>query len=457
MQTEDLILANLIHNEDYARKVLPYLEEDYFHDPADKVVFNLTKAYVDKYNSFPSKEALFIELQNVDGLNEGVYKASQAKIGVYERTEDKEVKWLVDTTEKFCQDKALHNGILESIRILDGGSKRGKGEIPELLQKALGVSFDTSVGHSYFDDWEDRFDFYHRKEVKVSTGLHYLDLVMDGGPPGKTLNVIMAPTGVGKSLVMGHLAQHSMMEGKNVLYITLELADKQIGKRIDANILDTLISDVGKKTDKQSFGKKLNSFRTKTIGALEIVEYPATACSAHTIRNLLNELKLKKKFVPDVIFLDYLNLCASSRIKMGGTVNSFGYIKAVAEEIRGVAQEFDVPIWTATQTNRSGWNNTDIDLDNTSESFGLPMTADFMIAVMLPPDMEGMDQYLFKQLKNRYGDVNRYKRFVVGVDKPKMRLYDVEQSGQEDLGGDVSAKQDDQTSKFDMDKFSDWK
>lgn len=436
MQIDDIILANLIHNEAYGRKVLPHLVEEYFHSKSDKIVFNLAKTYIDKYNKFPSKEALIIELQAKDGLDESIFKETQEKLATYPSSTAHDAEWLHDKTEEFCQNQACHNGVLEVIQILDGTSKLGRGAMIEIMQKALSVSFNTDIGHDYFEDFDKRWEYYTRKEARVRTGLEYLDKVMNGGPPPKTLNVIMAPTGVGKSLVMSHLASTALMDGKNVLYITLELSKEEVSKRMDANLLNIPISDI-EKMPKEKVERKLKSVKEKTVGKYIVQEYPATSCTAHTIRHLLQELKLKKKFVPDVVFLDYLNLCSSSRVKMGGTVNSYNLIKAVAEEIRGIAQEFGFPIWTATQTNRSGWENSDIGMENTSESFGLPMTADFMIGAMQPPDFKAQGLYLFKQLKNRYGDPNRYEKFVVGVDKPFMRLFDASEESQNKIAPNV--------------------
>lgn len=429
---EEVILSNLAHNEEYARKVLPFLREEYFGDSSHRLTYKLVSDYINKFNGLPSKEALLIELTNTSGLSEAAYKGSSSIIESLKR-DDSGMEWLVQNTEKFCQDKALYNAVSKSIQIMDGSAKNvDKGAIPHILQEALAVTFDTSVGHDYLEDKDSRYDFYHKKEARLPFDLAYMNEITSGGIPRKTLNIILAGTGVGKTMFMCHCAAGNLVLGKNVLYITMEMAEQEIAKRIDANLLNTNLDELAL-MPRESYRKKVEKLKEKTVGKLIIKEYPTASASTHHFRALLNELSLKKNFVPDVIYIDYLNICSSSRIKAGSQVNSYTLIKSIAEEIRGMAVEFGVPIISATQTTRTGYSSSDVDLTDTSESFGLPATADFMIALISTDELADMNQVMVKQLKNRYGDPNKNKRFIVGVDRAKMKFYDVEQGAQENL------------------------
>lgn len=429
---EEVILSNLAHNEEYARKVLPFLREEYFGDSSHRLTYKLVSDYINKFNGLPSKEALLIELTNTSGLSESAYKGSSSVIESLKRDESG-MEWLIENTEKFCQDKALYNAVSKSIQIMDGSAKNvDKGAIPHILQEALAVTFDTSVGHDYLEDKDARYDFYHKKEARLPFDLAYMNEITSGGIPRKTLNIILAGTGVGKTMFMCHCAAGNLVLGKNVLYITMEMAEQEIAKRIDANLLNTNLDELAL-MPRESYRKKVERLKENTVGKLIIKEYPTASASTHHFRALLNELSLKKNFVPDVIYIDYLNICSSSRIKAGSQVNSYTLIKSIAEEIRGMAVEFGVPIISATQTTRTGYSSSDVDLTDTSESFGLPATADFMIALISTDELADMNQVMVKQLKNRYGDPNKNKRFIVGVDRAKMKFYDVEQGAQENL------------------------
>ena len=432
MRTEHLILKNLITDEDYARRSLPYLKQEYFQDVNERVIYEEIDNFITKFNSLPSREALTIEINNRSNLNDNQFTEIAKYVSDLKSDEKDDREWLVETTEKFCQEKAIYNAIMESIQIIDGDGKRDKGSIPSLLSDALAVSFDPNVGHDLFDNSDARFDFYHRVEERIPFDLEYLNKITQGGVPKKSLNIILAGTGVGKSLAMCHMASANLLEGKNVLYITLEMAEEKIAERIDANLLNVKLDEL-KELPKNVYDKKMDRVRNKTTGKLIVKEYPTAAANVGHFRHLINELKLKKQFKPDIIYIDYLNICASSRIKMGGSVNTYTYIKSIAEELRGLSVEQNVPIWSATQTTRSGYSNSDVSLEDTSESFGLPATADFMIAIIATEELSNLNQVLVKQLKNRYGDPNTNKRFVLGIDRSKMRLYDVEQSAQEDL------------------------
>lgn len=457
-KTELMILTNLLHDENYARRTIPYLKDEYFDDHAEKIVYKEIDAFITKYNSLPTREALIIELDGKGNLNDETFSRCAALIGdLNEDTSDK--NWLVDTTEKFCQEKALYNSIMKSIQILDGkDSKMDKGMIPELLSDALAVSFDPNIGHDLFEDSNSRFDFYHRVEERIPFDLEYLNKITKGGLPKKSLNVILAGTGVGKSLAMCHMACANLLLGKNVLYITMEMAEEKIAQRIDANMLNITVDNL-LELSKDMFETKIAKARGKTSGKLIIKEYPTASAGSGHFRHLLNELRLKKSFVPDIIYIDYLNICTSSRIKANAQVNSYMLIKAIAEELRGLAVEFNLPIVSATQTTRSGYGNSDVELTDTSESFGLPATADFMMALITSEQLEDLNQLMIKQLKNRYGDPSYHKRFVVGVDRAKMRLYDVEQSAQEDLiddhanGGGKRKKPEKDVPLFDKSEF----
>jgi replicative DNA helicase len=429
---EQTILSHLIENEEYGRKVVAFLKEEYFHDQADRQLFALIDSHVKKYNSFPTKEILYIDLQNSNNLNEQQYNDIKNKISSLTIDPTTDIKWLFDKTEQFCQDKAVYNAIRQSIKIIDDDSQLTKAAIPKILQDALQVSFDTNIGHNFLDDADDRYDTYHTKEKRIDFNLEYLNKITQGGLPPKTLNCWIGSTGTGKSLVMCHMAAYNLMCNRNVLYITLEMAEERIAQRIDANLLDVTVSDI-MHMSKVDYLKKMSKLKETTKGRLIIKEYPtASAGSAH-FRHLLNELNIKKNFMPDIIYIDYLNLCTSSRIKPGSQANTYTYVKSIAEELRGLAVEFNLPIVTATQSNRSAMNASDMGLENTSDSIGLPMTVDFMMALISTEELEELGQLMFKQLKNRYGDPSLYKRFVVGVDKSKMRLYDVDSSQQEDI------------------------
>lgn len=427
---ERTILSGLIGNDDYARKVLPFLTKEYFDDFSERQLYQTIHEYVEQYNGLPTKEALRITLDENDRVNEDTFKAISDIIGELQYDEKTDLEWLIDKTEKFCQDKAIYNAVRESISVLDGADEnKDKGSIPEMLAEALGVSFDNSVGHDFLEDSESRYEFYHRKEDRVPFDLELMNKITKGGLARKSLSIALAGTGVGKTLFMTHCASANLMEGKNVLYITMEMAEEKIAERIDANLLDVTL-DTLKEMPKDVYEKKMNRVKKKTTGKLIVKEYPtASAGSAH-FRHLINELRLKKNFHPDIVYIDYLNICMSSRIRMGANVNSYTLIKAIAEELRGLAVECNVPIMSATQTTRSGYTSSDIGLEDTSESFGLPATADFMMALISTEELETLGQLMIKQLKNRWGDLNTLKRFVVGIDRSKMRLFDVEESAQ---------------------------
>ena len=429
---ERTTLSNLIYNENYARKVLPFIKSTYFDEREDRIIFEEISNFVDKYQKIPTQTSLEIEVGERKDLNETEHKKV---VDIIQALSPIEVgfEWLVDTTEKFCKDKAIYNAIVEGISIIDGKDKnRGADAIPNILTDALAVCFDNAVGHDYFDDSEKRFDFYHRVEERIPFDLDFFNKITKGGLPTKTLNIALAGTGVGKSLFMCHMAANCMSQGKNVLYITLEMAEERIAERIDANLMNVSMEDLHD-LPKNMFDSKIESIAKKTNGKLIIKEYPtASAHSAH-FRGLIKELAIKRSFKPDMIFIDYLNICASSRLKGASNVNSYTYIKSIAEELRGLAVECDVPIMSATQTTRSGFTSSDLGLEDTSESFGLPATADFMFALISNEELEGLNQIVVKQLKNRYNDPTVNKRFVLGIDRSKMRLYDVENKEQEDL------------------------
>ena len=449
---EDTILTNLIFNEEYTRKVLPFLKDEYFGTRSDKIIFSQIYDFVNKYNNLPTKETLIIELNTRKDINEEEFKAIKTTIAGLNPVEA-DLEWLFDTTEKFCKDKAVNNAVLNGIKILDGKDKKRTPEaIPSILSEALAVSFDNHIGHDYIDDADDRFDWYHRKELKLPFDLQYFNRITKGGVPQKTLNVCLAGTGVGKSLFMCHLAASSILEGKNVLYITLEMAEERIAERIDANLLDVTTDDL-LALPKQMFDDRVQRLKDKSPGKLIIKEYPTASAHSGHFKALLNELALKKSFKPDVLFIDYLNICSSSRFK-GGNISSYFYVKAIAEELRGLAVEFKLPIFTATQTTRTGFVSTDIGLEDTSESFGLPATADFMFALMTSEELDSLNQMKVKQLKNRYSDPAINRSFIIGVDRSKMRLYDVEQKAQNIVDSNQE-KDIEETDPYD--KFSDFK
>ena len=431
-KVEILILRNLLFNEEYLRKVVPFIKADYFEDPHQKIVFEEVLNFVQEYNEPATKEVLCIEAEKRQDINDTSFK-EVTKLISYLEDVPTDFDWLLDTTEKWCRDRAIYLALMESIALADGkDEKKDRDAIPSILSDALAVSFDTHVGHDYLLDYEARYESYHRKEDKIGFDLEYFNKITKGGLPNKTLNIALAGTGVGKSLFMCHVASSALLDGKNVLYITLEMAEEKIAERIDANLLNVNIQEI---TDlpKVMFENKVTNLAQKTQGTLIIKEYPTASAHAGHFRALLNELALKKSFRPDIIFIDYLNICASSRYRGNSTVNSYSYIKAIAEELRGLAVEANVPIVSATQTTRSGYGSSDVELTDTSESFGLPATADLMFALISTEELESLGQILVKQLKNRYNDLNVYKRFVVGIDRAKMRLYDCEQSAQDDM------------------------
>ena len=434
MRIEHIIFGNLIENEEYGRKVIPFLKEEYFTDTVDRKIFSIIHEYVGKYNNFPTKSAVEIDLNDVGGLSDDQFKTAKEVVSGLDKSEDRDVAWLVDNTEKFCKDKALYNALMQSIQIVDDSKKDSisVGSIPQILTDALGVSFDSHVGHDFLNDAAERYEFYHRKEVRIGFDLDFFNKITQGGLPRKTLNIALAGTGVGKSLFMCHNAAQNLMSGQNVLYITLEMAEERIAERIDANLLGVTLTDLKDLPQAISY-KLIGRVKERAKGKLIVKEYPTACAGAANFRHLLNELKIKKNFIPDIIYIDYLNICASSRIKPGSNVNSYTYIKAIAEELRGLAVEFNVPIVSATQTNRSGFSSSDVGLEDTSESFGLPATADFMFALITSEELRQLNQIMVKQLKNRYGDPSVNKRFVIGVDYSKMRLYNVEASAQVDI------------------------
>ena len=429
---ERTILSNLIHNEEYTRRVLPFVKEEYFSDRLEKILFTEISKFVNKYNALPSKEALSIEMNGSKGINEDEYKKVTDIISTLNK-EPVNMDWLRDTTEKFCKDRAIHNAILGGIQIIDGKDKRYTPEyLPEMLSNALSVSFDQKVGHDYLIETKDRFDFYKKKEERLPLDLEFFNKITRGGIPSKTLNICLAGTGVGKTMFMTHLASSILLQGKNVLYITLEMAEERIAERIDANLLNVGMSDL-EELPYAMYETKINKLQSKTSGKLIIKEYPTASAHTGHFRSLLKELALKKSFKPDIVFVDYLNICSSARFKAGANVNSYTYIKAIAEELRGMAVENDLPIFSATQTTRGGFVSSDVGLEDTSESFGLPATADFMFAIISSEELDDKNQIMVKQLKNRYNDPTVNRKFVLGVDRSKMRFYDVEQTAQTDL------------------------
>lgn len=432
MKLEQAILTSLIYNEDYLRKVLPFIKPEYFSDRTERTLFNEITSFTETYNNPPEIAALSIAVKEKTNLTDDELQKCEDYLSEIEKDNNPktEIQWLVDKTEKFCQEKAIYNAVLGSISILDGKDKTNdKGAIPKILSDALAISFDTTVGHDYLQDSDERYEFYHRKEERIPFDLDIFNKITKGGLPAKTLNIALAGTGVGKSLFMCHMAAGAMVQGKNVLYITLEMAEEKIAERIDANLLNVTLDDL-MELPKDLYDKKVERVKTKTTGKLIIKEYPTASASTIHFRTLLNELNLKKSFIPDIIFVDYLNICCSARIRAGSNINSYTYVKSIAEELRGLAVEYNLPVVSATQTTRSGFTSSDPGLEDTSESFGLPATADLMFALITSEDLEALGQIMVKQLKNRYNDPSYYKRFTVGVDRAKMKLYDIDQSGQ---------------------------
>lgn len=433
---ENVVISNLINNENYTRKVLAFLKKEYFEDSRNGMVYEIIEDFVNKYTKPPTKEAIVCEIQEKPSLSDEQVSDISKMVSDLPFDENVDLNWVVNKTEKFCQDRAIYLAIMKSIKILDNSDeKNSKGMIPEILSDALAVSFDTNIGHDFLKDSEDRYEYYHHKEKRIPFDLDYMNKITNGGLPTRTLNIIMAGTNVGKSLFMCHCAASNLMNGYNVLYITLEMAEKKIAERIDANLLNTPLNEI-KNISKETYDRKIQRIREKTTGKLIVKEYPTAAAGAAHFRHLLNELKIKTKFVPDIIYIDYLNICISSRLRHGSNINSYTYVKSIAEELRGLAVEFDVPIISATQVTRSGFTNTDIGLEDTSESFGLPATADFMFALITSDELQELNQIMVKQLKNRYNDPSINKKFVIGVDKSRMKFYDVEQEAQEDISND---------------------
>ena len=442
MKVETLILKNLLLTEEYPRKVLPFIKQEYFEDRTDQIIFDLTSKYFVKYSAVPTVEALTIEVGKLSTLSDDQFKQIHKTLESFDK-EVTELDWLVDTTEKWCQDRAIYLALMESIKIADGNDqKKSPDAIPSILSDALGVSFDNHIGHDYIDDYEERYESYHRVETKVPFDLDFFNKITKGGLPNKTLNIALAGTGVGKSLFMCHVASSVLLQGRNVLYITMEMAEEKIAERIDANLLNVDIQQLSQ-LPKIMFENKITALSKKTQGKLIVKEYPTASAHAGHFRALLNDLALKKAFRPEVIFIDYLNICTSQRFR-NASVNSYTMVKSIAEELRGLAVEFNVPLVSATQTTRSGYGSSDVDLTDTSESFGLPATADLMFALISTEELEEQNQIMVKQLKNRYYDPTLNKRFVVGIDRAKMRLYNVEQEAQNNImdSGQIKLNED---------------
>jgi len=454
-KVETTIIRNLLFNDEYCRKVLPFIKNEYFDNLHERVIFEEICKFIVSYENLATREVILIETEKRTDITEEIYRM----ICDYVKSLDDSTvdnQWLIDTTEKWCRDRAIYLALMESIKIADGqDEKKSRDAIPSILQDALSVAFDNHIGHDYLNDYLERFESYHRKEDKIPFDLDYFNKITKGGLPNKTLNVALAGTGVGKSLFMCHFASSVLLQGKNVLYITLEMAEEKIAERIDANLLNINIQDI-QTIPKMMFETKINKLSKKTQGSLIVKEYPTASAHSGHFRALLNELSLKKSFKPDIIFIDYLNICASSRYKGSSNINSYTFVKAIAEELRGLAVEFNVPIVSATQTTRSGYGNSDVELTDTSESFGLPATADLMFALISTEELEQLNQIMVKQLKNRYNDPTMNKRFVIGIDRAKMRLYDVEQNAQDDIldsGQEEEYDNEDKKAKFSAFKF----
>ena len=453
---EQTILNNLILSEEYTRKVIPFLRSEYFTDSSEQLIFKITKEYFDRYTKNPTVEALLITLDKTTDQSDKVVESSRQLLENLQ-AEESPFEWIVEETEQWCKDRAIYLAVMSSIDVLDKKSQRSTGEIPDLLKDALSVSFDTHIGHDVLEDADDRFEFYNKEEEKIPFDLEYFNKITKGGLPNKTLNICLAGTGVGKSMFMCHQASSCLLMGKNVLYLTMEMSEEKIAERIDANVLNIPIKEIPDLSKKQ-YTTKIDRLKNKTTGKLIVKEYPTASAHVGHFRHLLQELDIKKDFQPDIIFIDSLNICASYRIRPGAGANSYTLVKSIAEELRGLAVEFDVPIVSATQTTRSGYGSTDIGLEDTSESFGLPATADLMFALITSDELEDLDQMVVKQLKNRYNDPTIFKRFVIGVDRSRMKFYDVEQEAQEELID--SAEANDDTPIFDKGqnkKYSDFK
>lgn len=428
---DTVIIGNLFANEQFCRKVLPFLKEEYFNSPSTKAVYSQINAHFQKYNTLPSREALLIDLTDAKGLGQDDFAAAEDLVTNL-KADPKDLGWLVDMTEKFCKNRALHNALMDCVAIMGGKSKMLDAAMPEILTKALAVSFDNSVGHDYLEDAENRFKGYHKVERKIPFRNKLLNETTRGGIEPKTLNVILAGTGVGKTLVMCDMAASNLSDGLNVLYITNEMAEEKIAERIDAGLLNLSLDEI-RTIPETTYMNRIKTLRSKTQGRLVIKEYPTSTASALTFKHLIEELRIKKNFIPDIVYIDYLNICISSRVKMGGSVNSYTFIKNIAEELRSLAVEMEIPVVSATQTTRSGFNNSDVDMTDTSESWGLPQTVDWMVALISTPDLDKLGQILIKQLKNRYDDWRKRPRFLVGIDRSKMRIFDLEESAQADI------------------------
>jgi replicative DNA helicase len=459
VKIEKVILNSISCNEGVSRKIIPFLKDEYFHETEYKVIFKSINEYIQKYNSLPSKEAISI---SVDKLPQSDEESKNCQIlidEIFSISPDNNDEWTINESENFCKEKAVYNAILESIHIIDGKSQtKSENAIPSILSDALAVGFDTHIGHDYIEDADERYDFYHRKEDKVAFDLEMFNTITDNGTPRKTLNIILAGTGVGKSLFMCHHAAACLAQNKKVLYITCEMAEERIAERIDANLMDIPMDDL-RCLPKDLYEKKLANATMGFSGKLIIKEYPTATANVNHFRHLLDELKLKKKFKPDIVFIDYLNICAAARFKNGANVNSYMYVKAIAEELRGLAVEMDVPIFSATQTNRGGFANTDVGLEDTSESFGLPATADFMFALISTEELDEQKQILVKQLKNRYNDLISNRKFVIGVDKSKMKLYDVSSNENNNIlgtGYDADMGTEEKEKSKYLEKFTQW-
>jgi len=460
-----LILSNLAYNDSFSRRVAPFLSEEYFEDNSDKIIFKIVSGFIKEYNTTPTKDAIMICLDKVGELNDGAFISCKNLVDSLEIDEKTDQEWLVNETENYCKERSIYNAIMESIHIIDGKSKsKTENAIPSILSDALAVSFDAHIGHDYIEDSEQRFEFYNQVETKIGFDLDYMNRITGGGTPQKTLNIVMAGTGVGKSLFLCHHAAACLSQNQNVLYITCEMAEERIAERIDANLFDMKIDEIGA-LPKEMYKSKLEKISNHVKGKLIIKEYPTASAGATHFRNLLDELWLKKKFKPDIIFIDYLNICNSSRLKNNGAVNSYTFVKAIAEELRGLAIEQNVPIFSATQVNRSGFNNSDMGLEDTSESFGLPQTADLMFALISTEELEERDQIMVKQLKNRYNDPAKNRKFVLGINRGKMKLYDVDVEEQNGIVNSNQSTEEKAASGYDItfnDKFkkqdlSSWK
>lgn len=450
---EKTILSNLIYNEDYCRKVFPYVKEEYFDDNSLRKIFSTYAEYMNEYKEPPSIEALKISIDKRKDLNESAYKEVVSLIDELKVDKDTNEQFLVNETEKFCQDKDLYNSIRKAILILDGQDKENdKGAIPKILSDSLGISFDTHIGHDFLEDYESRYEYYHRKEERLPFDIDILNKITKGGLPRKSMTVLLATTGGGKSLVKCHMAATNLMFGKNVLYITMELAEEEVARRIDANIMDITLDEV-KEVPLNIFEKRMSRYKSKTPGKLVIKEYPTGSAHSGHFRHLLNELRMKKNFVPDIVFVDYLNICASSRVKGVAAANSYTLVKSIAEEVRGLAMEFDIAVVTSSQFNRSGYDNSDVDLTNTSESMGITHTADAIFGLITSEDLESLGQIMIKQLKNRWGDLGYFRRFVVGIDRSRMKLFDLEDGAQRNIQSEPTNANNDNTSIFDKSSF----